>query len=64
MRPADINRAHRALEHIDAAMKQLDGIKWENCPSQDYDLKLSVVHRLQDARYAAEDLIRIGGGEV
>lgn len=64
MRPADINRAHRALEHIEAALKQLDGIKWENLTNQDYEMKQSVVRRLQDAKWSAEDFIRIGGGKV
>ena len=64
MRPADINRAKRALDHLEAAMTQLQSIKWENLSSQDYTLKQSVVRHIQESKWAAEAFIRIGGGKV
>ena len=64
MRPADINRARRVLDHIQEARKTLDTIKYENLSGQDYALKRSVVQRLQEAQWTAEDFIRIGGGEA
>lgn len=64
MRPADINRARRALEHLDAASTQLAGIKWDNLTGQDYALKQSVVRKIQEAKWSAEDFIRIGGGQL
>jgi hypothetical protein len=64
MRPADINRAKRALDHLEAAMTQLRSIKYENLSGQDYTLKQSVVRQIQEAKWVTEDFIRIGGGEV
>lgn len=64
MRPADINRARRALEHLDMANTQLAGIKWDNLTGQDYALKQSLVLKIQAARWTAEDFIRIGGGQL
>lgn len=64
MRPADINRAKKCLEHIKAAQTLLDSIKWENLGERESALKQSVVGHLIETKWTAEDLIRIGGGEV
>lgn len=64
MRPADVNRAKRALEHLEAAQTQLNSIKWDNLTGQDYALKRSLTDKIQEAKWAAEDFIRIGGGNL
>ena len=64
MRPADINRTKRALDHIDRAMKQMDGIRYENVSSEEYTLRQSVNRHLQDTKWVMEDLVRIGGGTL
>ena len=52
------------MDHLEAAMTQLQSIKWENLSSQDYTLKQSVVRHIQESKWAAEAFIRIGGGKV
>ena len=64
MRQPDINRARRALEHVEAAMTQLEGIKWENVSGDEYTLKQSCNRLLKDSEGTRQDLIRIGGGKV
>lgn len=64
MRQPDINRARRALEHVEAAMTQLEGIKWENISGEEYTLKQSCNRLLKDSEGTIQDLIRIGGGKV
>lgn len=64
MRQPDINRARRALEHVEAAMTQLEGIKWENVSGDEYTLKQSCNRLLKDSEGTIQDLIRIGGGKV
>lgn len=64
MRQPDINRARRALEHVEAAMTQLEGIKWENISGDEYTLKQSCNRLLKDSEGTIQDLIRIGGGKV
>lgn len=64
MRQPDINRARRALEHVEAAMTQLEGIKWENISGEEYTLKQSCNRLLKDSEGSIQDLIRIGGGKV
>lgn len=64
MRPADINRAKKALEHIKAAQTLIHSIKWENLTGQDYALKQTLDNHLLACQWSAEDFIRIGGGEV
>ena len=49
MRQPDINRARRALEHVEAAMTQLEGIKWENVSGDEYTLKQSCNRLLKDS---------------
>lgn len=64
MRPADINRARKALEHIKAAQTLLNSIKWENIGAQESAVRSSVLNHIIQTKWTAEDLIRIGGGEV
>ena len=64
MRPADINRAKKALEHIKAAQTLISNIKWVNLPGDEYGIKQSLVNHLLATKWSAEDLIRIGGGQI
>ena len=64
MRQPDINRAKRALEHVEAAMTLLESIKWENVSGEEYTLKQSCNRLLKDTEGTIQDLVRIGGGKV
>lgn len=64
MRPADINRAKKCLEHLKAADTLLHSIKWENVSSLESEIIRSLVDNIQVCRWKAEDIIRLGGGEV
>ena len=64
MRQPDINRAKRALEHVEAAMTLLESIKWENVSGEEYTLKQSCNRLLKDTEGTIQDLVRIGGGKI
>lgn len=64
MKPADINRTKRALDHIERAQKQMDGIRWDNISYDETTLKQGINRHLQDTKKVMETLIRIGGGTL
>ena len=62
MRQPDINRAKRALEHVEAAMTLLESIKWENVSGEEYTLKQSCNRLLKEGAACctcAEDVLRL-----
>ena len=64
MRPADINRALKAREHLKAAQTLIDNIKWEKITLPEDAQRMVLKESLRGTMWQMEDFIRIGGGKV
>lgn len=59
MRQPDLNRVHRAMEHVRAAETVLRSIKWETIKMQEDLLRMDALNTLRDVEGILGDIINI-----
>lgn len=64
MRQPDINRARKALQHIEAARTVLGNIKWENVTTQEYELKQQALFNMETVTFYLNDMLNIQDNET